>query len=360
MKKVLVVLLILAVAGGVFAQDLTWSGTVETGIHINKQDGADDVLVWADNDDGVYGVRAKLQAAITGDNWGFKVGYKVETSDAIYRSAAQLYNGYGWLDLLNKMINVKAGLIDDDVWTTKGDEDWGIATGLGVRLEVAPIEGLNVGFFLTWPDDTAGVNASATGSAAIGQFFQETAIGFSYTADAFYVSGGVKLDSDGDTAGAAATDVDEDMRAIFGFGYTGLPALTAKIEANLEHLGNGDERDVWLNETIAYQVMDPLLVGAVLTEKLNNTAGNADDLYLKIKPYVEYKLNDTMTVGAAIPVELQDGLNEIGVNPWFKYAASDTASFKIGYTAHIIPEDTDKLRESALNHDIQATFVWSF
>jgi hypothetical protein len=380
MKKVLVVLLILAVAGGVFAQDLTWSGTVETGVHINKTDGADDVVVWADNDDGVQGIRAKLQAAITGDSWGFKVGIKNETTNwaaAGVPGLVELYNGYGWLDLLNKMINVKAGIIDDGVWTTKGDEDWGIATGSGVRIEVAPIEGLSVGAFLTWPKGDT-VNAISK-AATLEQFFNETAIGFSYTADVFYVSGGLKLDSDGDPMGTyfdfadstigdgddagtpTGTDDDINMKILIGFGYTGIEALTAKIEGNIWNLGEGDYRVMWFNETIAYKVMEPLTVGAVLTEKL---FGYSDiPMYLKVKPYVEYSLNDTMSVGLNIPVVLWDGLESLAVNPWFKYAVGN-ASFKVGYTATSLAERTDNdvlLRpDSALNHDIQATFVWSF
>jgi hypothetical protein len=378
MKKVLVVLLILAVAGGVFAQDLTWSGTVETGVHITKKDGADDVLVWADNDDDVQGVRAKLQAAVTGDSWGFKVGTKVETSDAAYKSAAQLYNGYGWFDLLGGMIKLSGGLIDDAVWTTQGAEDWGFATGSGVRLEVVPIEGLNVSAFLTWPKGD-GSNAGSK-TTTLEQFFKETAIGVSYTAEAFYVSVGAKLDSDGDPMGTwfdgeaiedgddagspGGTDDDINMKILVGFGYTGLPALTAKVEGNIWNLGKYSDYGVmWFNETIAYKVMDPLTVGAVFTEKL---LGNSDlvPVYLKLKPYVEYTLSDAMTVGLELPVELWDGFDTLGVKPWFKYAVGDNASVKISYAAAFLAERTDSKvhvrPESALNHDVQATFAWSF
>jgi hypothetical protein len=359
MKKVLVVLLILAVAGGVFAQDITWSGTVETGVHIQKHEGQDDATIWAYNDDNINGLRAKLQAAIAGDNWGFKIGVKSETWIVDDPGSSELdrvliYNGFGWFDFLDKMINVKGGLIDDAVWTTRGDQDFNLSSNVGVRVEVTPIEGLNVGLLLTWPDGGAAIDQNGT----VEQFFKETVLGFSYTSDLFYVTGAFKLDSDGDGG------TDKDAEAIFGFGYTGIPALTANIEAHLSHLGGySDDGKAYIDETIAYQVMEPLTVGAVLTEELSNTGGKSDDMKLTIKPYLTYLLSDTMSVGLNLPAYLQDGFVGFDINPWFKYALGDNASFKIGYTAGIVTEKKTSgvvVRASELNHDVQATFVWSF
>jgi hypothetical protein len=229
MKKALVVLLILAVAGGVFAQDLVWSGKVETGLNITEKrhEGAT-VGLWNDNDD--TNTRVDLNLAFTKDFYGAKVGLR---SDDFAQTKIGIYNAYVWAGFLNDVLGIKFGLIDDSAWATEGDEEFHYSTGGGLRLEVKPIEGLNVGVLLTLPGgkalrseywsttpdvgnqsnwqnadgiDTSGNNIwlyNAPGpesvfSTRFKYFLPETSLGAKYESALFNVAAGVKFDGAGD------------------------------------------------------------------------------------------------------------------------------------------------------------------
>jgi hypothetical protein len=384
MKKVLIVLLILAVAGGLFAQEVSFSGIVETGLQIKKDDGkAGKAGLWNDND-GV-GSRARIQGTYDADTYGAKVGIGTDFDPS---ATVSVYNAYAWYNFLNNVINAKAGLIDDGVWTTGGPEDWGLATGAGVRVEVTPIEGLNVGLFLTNSGDISPFVGSGGGDIA-GDFLKETAFGASYTSDLFDVSLTFKLDSeaddetvdnDGDNVadwvvhedrkpGNAAkpnyagltSPIDTDIahEAILGFAFKGLPALTAKAEVRASALGAfSDVGTIWANEDVAYRVLEPLNVGAVITEYYYvNT--DAAKLFLQVKPYVEYQVNEPISVGLEVPVYFQDKYTKLGLGgkPWVKYAFSDDAYIKAFYNLDYRKPDG---ADAVTNHTVQLDFVVSF
>jgi hypothetical protein len=380
--------LILAVAGGLFAQEVSFSGIVETGVRIEKEeDKAGKVGIWNDNDS--VGSRFRIQGTYDADTYGAKVGVGTDlasrsitvggtdyqTSDAF---TIYVYNAYGWYNFLDGIINVKAGLIDDGVWTTGGPEDWGLATGLGARLEVSPIEGLNFGLFVT--------NSSGTTQNIGGDFIKETAIGASYTSDLFDVALAFKLDGEGDNealdsdgdgkvdwivdgdrkpgnaadpAYSSAADADIAQEAIFGFAYKGLPALTAKAEVRASALGKfSDYGTVWANEDVGYRVLEPLNVGVVFTQYFYADS-DAGKLFLQFKPYAEYQVNEPISVGLEVPVYFQDKYTELGLGgkPWVKYAFSDDAYIKAFYNLDYRKPDSG---DAKTNHTVQLDFVVSF
>jgi hypothetical protein len=204
MKKALVVLLILAVAGGVFAQDLVWSGKIYTGLQWQKPDeGA--AFVGLNNDDDDYPTRLEFGAAYTKDNYGLK--FVIRNDNFTQINGLSIPNAYVWADFLNKVLNLKFGLIDDSVWVTEGDEGFHASTGGGLRLEVKPIEGLNAGIVLTLPngDDNQATGESFTVTKGnnpfythVKYFLPETAFGVQYESALFNAQAGVKLDSAGD------------------------------------------------------------------------------------------------------------------------------------------------------------------
>ena len=167
MKKVLVVLLILAVAGGAFAQELKFNGTVRGGLSvIFTNNDADDVVLRQWNTREGYNSRFQLTGAYTNaaGNAGFNTtlrwnnimsGDPFDFSQAIPRAEA-------WFKILDGMIEIRGGYVDNEtVFNTNGG--WGSALGsgvggLGMQFNVNPINGLNLRFVVA-PGNSATSNS---------------------------------------------------------------------------------------------------------------------------------------------------------------------------------------------------------
>jgi hypothetical protein len=111
------------------------------------------------------------------------------------------------------------------------------------------------------------------------------------------------------------------------------------------------------NEEIAYQVMEPLKVGIVLTEKLS---GDSDvKPYLKFKPYLEYRVLEPVLVGVEVPVAIQADVIDLdlGIKPWAKYELDENAYLKLFYNLNMV---TPAVGDSYTNHAIQIDFVYKF
>jgi len=354
MKKALIVLLILALAGGLFAQDISFSGHIQTGMRIEILDGADDIGVAANDDDAPVPIRADFTAAVDDGNWGAKIGFRADF-DALDGNHTYLHNAYGWLKPVD-ILKISAGMIDDGVWGTGGDYDGGVATGGGLRVEIIPIDGLNLGAFFSYPN--GGIAA-----AKIGNFFGETAFGFEYKADIFYVSAAMKLYSEESTYPIGK---DTDMKLIFGGGFTGIAGLTLRVSGGIEHLGNYSD-DGWFDvrEEAEFALSDVLKVGILLAEGLTGPDGFC---FFKVKPYVEFGVTDEFSVGADVgivmgqanaPFEIAGkdsmGLASIFADIWAKYTIGGGWA-KAGYGFTNYTKDYG----DALNHYIKLVFGWDF
>jgi hypothetical protein len=77
--------------------------------------------------------------------WGMtRHGGAVQDSNGIFLSDA-----YGWFTLADDMVRISLGRFDaNSVWHNFGVIDRQYSQGLGMRVEVMPIDGLNVGLFL--------------------------------------------------------------------------------------------------------------------------------------------------------------------------------------------------------------------
>jgi hypothetical protein len=422
MKKTFVVLLILAVAGGVFAQELKWSGVLKTGVQFyadNEKAYDDDARdpgfkLYSDDADR-NGGRLDLTATYTNNNVGVKANLRNE-----YLTTLSFNNAYGWIDFIDGKLNVKAGKIDDGVWRGGGDQNFNISTGYGVRFEIKPIEGLNFGAFLTGPNSQAHQYSPKEGYAPIGDFLSETAIGVSYTADAFDVSAGLKLDGD-DNSGyigqddftgvggvkgqAVANEAKGGINAYIGFNLKAVENLTATIEAAFNHLGNfsgnpsagtavNPEKEhtfyedvkgtgsIWANENIGYQISDPLGVGLLMHQfiyggKVDSDADGANAAYnpeLRFTPYVNYAISDALTVGLkgtyTVKADWYDLKLDIKPNLSFKVAPNATinAYYNLGIadeTKYAIAagksySGTNSDPDSVTSHTVQIDLIWTF
>jgi hypothetical protein len=196
MKKALVLFLILAVAGGVFAQDLKIGGKIFTGLLFTKVDSSANPTVGLNNDDDDYPTRWELTGDFTTENYGAKFGLRNDNFTVL--DNITIYNAYVWADFLNDIINAKFGKIDDSVWATAGTEGFHNSTGGGLRVEVKPLTGLNAGFLVTLPTPDGANAVSGPFYTNFEYLLPETSVGASYENSLFSAAAGVKFDSAGD------------------------------------------------------------------------------------------------------------------------------------------------------------------
>lgn len=342
MKKALIVLLILGVAGGVFAQDITWSGSVGTGVFFQVGDKTDDdVIVFADDDDDGVPIIAKLGAVYDAGDWGLKLGTVGKWNED--EGYMKFHNAYGWMNFIDGILNVKAGMIDDGVWGTGEYIDTGFATGGGMRIEVKPITGLNFGVFFSWPNGGAGPNE-------IKDWFQTTAFGFEYDAGTWKANASAKLYSEVD---AERGDTDFDITA--GFGFYGIDRLSIYFGFLGEGLIEYDDPLLKFGLNVGYQFTDALSFG--LEAGLIMQDGISE---VSAKPSVEYAVNDNISLGAEVLVAMRDigddlGFAELSPAVWGKYTLGGSW-MKAGYGFNMITKDYG----DTLDHTIKLVFGYSF
>jgi hypothetical protein len=417
MKKALVVLLILAVAGGLFAQELTWGGSVKTGLNFSiLNDGidsndddpantAEDPVITIYSDDSDTTSRFDLVGNYTNKNYGvvFRLrteigGYSLADTNPAASPTTLLLPGlligfhqiYGWTTFLNDTIKVSAGIIDDQTWRTGGIENWGV-NGNGVRFEVIPLPGLNLGLMLKVPTDA--LNATAK------DFFGETAIGAKYESDLFSVAASVLLDGEGDgltlveklgdaygnaagkfnptTIIPVSTDLTKDWNKglVFQAGVTvaPIPGLAISVEGRGRNMGDFAKYGwFWFNEAVSYTLLDDkLTVGVDAKQHIyGEDVGKAirgDNVklspHLIFVPKVGYDILDNVNVGLEANIGLWKDVykTELSFKPNFTYTiGADTkivAFYNLGIAKWDFPAPGDNTETT---HTIQVDLIWTF
>jgi hypothetical protein len=339
---------------------------------------------------------------------------------------------YGWVNLFDDALKFSGGFIDlsGNVWGTLGDGDWDLG-GNGVRMEfkpfsLKPLQSLNLGelnagvFFLVPaepnPNQIHDENMVVIpGDITFKRVLGETAFGFRWTHPWFYAGAQVQMDTDVD--GKEIMDssrrnvwsgAGDEMRFMFGAGFTLLPELLVTAEGNFEGLGNWAARGSGdLRQTIHYAfsripvpVADKLVIGVKAKELLwgydvkELTGWNiALKPWIQIKPFVDFKATDEFTGGLefgygfghlvlAHPSEAQKFIYEDAnffIKPNLTYTFKQGLEIKLWYMFtriaygnlsdaypdrrnSSIPKKADNLTlvESLVKHQIAVEFVWSF
>jgi hypothetical protein len=367
MKKILVVLLAILVTGGLFAQ-ITFTGDVKSGLRITQTDKDPDdkdakVRLWHDDS----GQRFYLEGKVTfDDNFGVAFGFigKPDSATSVTYDYARLYG-----EFLDDMVKITAGSSTGTVWGTEGRLDTGFDSLKGVKLELKPVAGLDIGFQLR-----AEPNEPST--MTVKQFFQETVFGAKYDSDLFRAVVALGLDSDysGGNDYDAADDEGKQTRALFGLQIKAVPNLSTNLHGTFLGLGDLDKYGVaTIAQNIGYKVTPEFEVGSGFTEKLNlrsdeNKNPDASTFRLEAEPYVTYKVSDLVTLSLNVPFAMGwDGVAkseadvsyDFGVKPKAAFAVHDHASiaayYKLGQTK-LDKEGSD----AVTTHTIQVNFEWTF
>jgi hypothetical protein len=247
-----------------------------------------------------------------------------------------------------------------------GDYDSGWDAVTGLRLEVKPIDGLNLGFALKAPAKKA--------AYTIEQFFLETVIGAKYVSDLFEANVAFQLDSDADDA-IGATEAkgnpwevgyveanpgknsEDNIGILYGVSIKAVPNLTAVIDGAVTWLGDfSNAGKIEIHEKFAYAISDPLNVGITLVQEIY---GKSDaDPYLKFDPWVSYQINDPLKVQLDIIAESSDMFEviDIGIKPKIVYAVGEKAEISAYWLSTFTTGDKDP----DVPHKLQVNFGWSF
>jgi hypothetical protein len=255
------------------------------------------------------------------------------------------------------------------------------------------------------------------GDVSFARTFGETAFGFRWTHPWFYAGAQVQLDTDVDgkeILDSRRTSVwsgaGDEMRIMFGAGFTLLPELLLTAEGNFEGLGNWAARGTGdLRQTIRYEfsrlpvpAADRFALGVKVKEILwgydvKELCGWDISLkpWMQFRPFVDFKVTDEFTAGFefgygfghlvnAHPSESQQFVYEdanFHIKPNLSYRFKNGLELKAWYMFNrvtygnlsdisifadrknsSIPKKADNLTlvESLTKHQIALEFVWSF
>jgi len=356
-------LMIFAVAGVGSAQEIRWGGMVDSGVkaswgdNVRDAEGEREIRVQPTNEDGVDGVRALLNAIVYNESRGVKIGIRADYGNNSWRgdySDIYFYNAYGWVNLLNNKVNVKAGIIDDGVWVSPGAGEYNYSTNRGLRVELKPMEGLNTGAFMNF--------GGGWGPLTLSQWIFESGLGTSYSQRPFDIAGAIKLASD------RSPDNQERIRGYMGWRYWGISNFVLSIDGQLENMGNFTKKGfLTMNERIIYQIKD-LYSGITFTQVLlgqkNSDEGREKhSFYFKFNPFAEYGISNAFRIGAEMPFDFQDEdgikFRTLTFNPWLRYSISG-AWIKLNYVASYVTEHFNGTDDGTMDYRFAVVCTYYF
>ena len=299
MKKALVILLTLAVAGGLFAQTFTWSGNFEGGLGVYMLDANDDPVFGSVGGHGnVNGARAQvaLNAVNASGNAGFTGSLR---GTAAGGDLGVIFNsGFGWVRFA-EMVELRAGRYEDAYLGTKIPfVDGTLFNQWGMAAYLLPMDMVTVGFSL-FSDDLAKDNKT----------WEDGGLG---------IWGGVGLDFGVANVQAQIKYKNTAAEALFGVGVNVLDFLPIHAQLKLNNLHEyGDTGEMIAHAFVGINLIQDLgitLGGGVGISSVEDTdmamvfGGNVSFRLGNIVPsldlwYVmggEYAMYDAFGSGAAV------------------------------------------------------------
>jgi hypothetical protein len=396
MKKMLVVLLILSVAGGMFAADVgegfTITGEVKSGFGVFSQDdeldNGDDTYIQAWNDDAgsIHRVRVNLQWE--GDVGGTKIRFQSSggSTDVI------LHQAYGWLNLLDKKIVLWGGHNLAYLFNTGGVQDAWFDSGDLVRLEVRPIDGLSIAANVPVPLGGQDVSGFSTNNQmSLGNTFGALGFGAKYSNDTFTALAYFKLnpgakgtyfgvtgDTDGDgireplgkVEVPSANEVDGFVEAVYAIQVPSILPVGIDITGSFKSGDNGHFR-VAPKLTYAADKFDAHVQGDINMDISSDTAAPDSDLANfgareEDDASIGFELGVGYAISDIIGLYLNLGSKNIGYLDGNGLYAKPGATFAFGPNTSIEVFDkisllgADSKIAGNIHNQFQVEFVWSF
>jgi hypothetical protein len=325
MRKAILGVLILAAAGGIFAQELKFDGYFNSGLGIvstntKLPDGAgtktaDTRIVPFGVDSEQAGYRFRLNGSYTNENAAAGVKFRFQAQSKFDLGAFSLPYAYGWVSFLNNIFTVTGGLVDDGTWNSGGailNDDTG--EGLGALVKISPVSGLNlgVGMYVITPQGSGDNNTIIVpvGSAAAANDFSKFDIPLNrikYTFNAGYTMEDIfkvtlsfrTKNQTGDAvsrysdAGSEVFGSNETAKLMAGVQLLAVKNLTAVIEGEIDKLEDSgvdsekDNLDFNLYETFGYKIGD-LAFGLNAVQNFRPEKDVENDIGLHLNPWISY------------------------------------------------------------------------
>jgi len=301
MKKLIVLLLTIAMVGAVYAEEapapvLKWSGLLNTGFQYDN--GTDSLYLYGQN----AGKASRLRLNADYTNGDFGVHFRLQTDDAT-TTAFSIKHALVWGNLFNNMATFKVGLLNDSTWATPYNSFGSLDGKKGVQLQVKPIKGLNVGAFM--PLDT-------TKTVPAGDVPKDMTFAGKYSISGIAdVLAGLNL-------GVAPTTKTEAYGSV---NVTAIENLTAIVEADLTDISD-IANTLALDEYASY-AMGNLAVGAYLEQVFGSPFG------WTIAPEVSYTI-DKAEVGGSFTIASGSVWS---IDPYVTYTLNDKSTVK-GYASY--------------------------
>jgi hypothetical protein len=289
MKKLLVVLLILSVAGGMFAADVgdgfTITGEVKSGFGVFSQDdgnddNGDDTYIQAWNNDAGNAFRFRVNLGWAGDVGGTK--FRLQARDDQEGAYVTLPKAFGWVNLLDKKIVIWGGHGVDNLYGTGGIVDDNVDGEADlVRLEVRPIDGLSLSFGVPIPILGGSKAITYNANTYNAEYSNKLSLGNTFGASRF----GAKFSNDTLTASVSARLNPGFKGTYYDVNVTGGDNAPGYVGQN--ELTSDQEVDGFVELLYAVQVPTILPVGIDVTGALQT----GDAGYFRIAPKVTYALD---------------------------------------------------------------------
>jgi hypothetical protein len=292
MRKVCVVLLILAIAGGAFAQGFSFTGYFDGGVGAFIPDSGDAGLGLITRDaDVVGGPRVQLNGAFTNEAGNAGINFRIRAqganfagttnaSDSINSVLGFFPYAYGWIAPFEGKLRVLGGRVDDGTFGTGDaivDDDMGERGGF--LAMVKPIDILTLGFGAYTRDSFSGTGMSGIGDAK-------------YTAGAVVnVPDIIKVTFQYRNRGDGGADVDHRMWAAFnilGLNKLGLKLVVVGKAERLQDFS--DNGGIGFYETIGFTKINNLSLNLNLWQVISQTTDN--DFSFRAWFWASYALAD--------------------------------------------------------------------
>ena len=313
MKKALLVLLLLAVAGGLFAQ-FSMPGYVRTGLMVGVED---DVTLHVYNPDPGNRVRVNLEPTYTNADGtaGAKVRFRMNA--AVDNTSAFSFEwGWAWFEPVDDVVRISAGFTDDYFTGTGGafDETYNVGAGRGLFLRLDPLAGLVLG--------ASAQPALNAGGVEFGD--GRYAFGAKYTASGLFAAA-ANLRYTGGESPATNASLGVDILALGGLGLSKLA-----VDAVITDLGDNFDTagTVGVGPRVDFKFGD--FSGRARARIWVPGVGKVEDLDLGAELYGQYPISSTVTFKAGVGYALKGALadtngSQFGYREWDDLDRNPTA-----------------------------------
>lgn len=277
MKKALLVLLLLAfVAGGLFAQ-FSFSGAVNAGVGLLKQDGRGTHFGLIRHDYGGEGIRGRLNVKAANEEGTAGLFIRLQATGKTLNPVS-LPAAYGWLKFIDNVIEVQGGLINGTNYDTldvisDGASLYANDFNFGLLTYIQPIDILSFGLGVKTGNVLSDEESIKASNAALW-------VGFGLTLDALdFVAQSSFTHGKGDALASIGVNAIENVTLAFTVALNDLNAFS-------------DRGEMHFYEQFGFDGVENLSLNLAAHQAITKDASTAKDLYFRLWFWATYAIGN--------------------------------------------------------------------